>query len=79
MKVKATRGFSLGGGRDVDPGEVFETDEWNARRLVGLGLATPAGADPAPHPEAGRGADALVAREPEPEDREPQKARGKKE
>lgn len=81
MRVKALRGFCIATGRDVAEGEVFEiTDEWNARRLVGMGYVVPVGDAPAAPPEAERRANTpaagqLTDREPEPEHREPRTRR----
>ena len=83
MRVKAITSFSLGGGRDVADGEVFDlADEWNAKRLIAMGRFVRAWADPAPSPESGRLAvrpavDEVSTREHEPEHREPRTRRAK--
>jgi hypothetical protein len=85
MLVKALFGFCAGGGRDVSIGEVFEiAEEWNAKRLIGMGYVVAVGGAPAASPESERRAKALAAdeisvREPEPEHREPRMRRNKEE
>lgn len=64
MKVKAIRGFCVGGGRDVLVGEVFEAGEWQAREWLAIGHVVEVtneveALDPAPagdaHPEVNTG------------------------
>jgi hypothetical protein len=78
VKVKALTGFCIGSGENVEAGQVFETDEYNARRWTQMGYVVPAEADPAPPPVSGRRAgtlDVIETREPEPEHREPRMRR----
>lgn len=64
MKVKAMRGFCIGGGRDVYPGDVFEAQDWQAREWLAMGHvvevtdeveAVTSETTGAAHPEVGTG------------------------
>lgn len=76
MKVKVISGFCLGAGGDVYPGDVIELEDWNARRLIGMGFVVQMAAAPAPALELELedetlAVDVVLSREPEPENREP--------
>lgn len=78
MIVRVLSGFSLGGGKNVAPGEVVEVEDWNGRRLIAMGFV--AAIEPAPAPAKDRGGEAempavdeVESREPEPESREPRR------
>lgn len=77
-RIKILTPFSLGGGRDVFPGDLVEVSDQMADLHVRRGWAehAPAQADegePAGHPE--QGSDQVVDRDPEASDREPRRGR----
>jgi hypothetical protein len=68
MQVRALRPFSLGGGRDVYLGDVFELDPWRAQEKIRAGwveAVTQPAAVPAVDPEH------VQQRDPEPTARDP--------
>lgn len=83
MKVQALTSFSLGGGRDVHPGDVFEMPDAAAQQRIRRGWlskvdepgpdtrqrAEPASGGPE-HPEAS-GTGSVVTRDPQPSHRDP--------
>lgn len=87
MKVKALTSFSLGGGRDVHPGEVFEMSDAAAKSRVQRGWVTPATdapeaetenkkrPDPAQrgpgHEHPEAGTESVTTRDPQPSHRDP--------
>lgn len=86
MRYTVLRGFVLDATRGaVNPGDVVEVEEAQARPLLARGCITPhqaKGAAPAPPSSAAgggetAGAPEIEVREPEPEDREPRVRRGK--
>lgn len=52
VKLRAKRAFSLGGGRDLQPGQLFECDEQSALYRIAAGLAEVVEPEPAEQPEA---------------------------
>lgn len=52
MRVEILRGFCIGQGRDVQPGDLAEFDDARARLLIAQGKARPAAA-PEPATDAG--------------------------
>lgn len=81
MLVRCIAGVSLGGGRDLYPGDVVELEESHAMRLVTLGSVVPHAGAPAPpskaEPETMREAagELQTPAAPEPEHREPRPRR----
>ena len=79
MRVRVLTGFALGSGVNVDIGQELDLEEWNARRLAGLGYValTAAPAPPAASSHAATMAapEIIETREPEPENREPRMRR----
>lgn len=50
VKVRALRGFCIGAGENVAPGDVFEAEDYNAREWVGIGHVEKVVEAPAPPP-----------------------------
>lgn len=80
MKVQVISAFCLSPGQDAHVGEVIEMADHAARHKIALGYVVPVPPEPAPadseHPEVGEEA---TVRDPEPEHRDPRRARGRKE
>ena len=81
MRVRAISSFCIGGGRDVERGEEFDAEDYNARRWIYMGFVVAVEAAPAaasmPARQAITAADEVQVREPEPEHREPRPPRRK--
>lgn len=80
MMVRAMTPFSLGGGRDVKVGEVFEMPDHEARLKVRMGWVEPAPADmPAPGGEREAGPvvspGTITSAQPLVQNREPRRGR----
>jgi len=78
MKVKALTSFSLGGGRDVHPGDVFDLlPEANARTKVSMGWVEPVGSvrPRARTPRGGADGDAVTTQTVPQTHRDPAPAR----
>lgn len=73
MKVKALKSFSLGHGRDVECGQVFELPDPEARLKISQGKVEPTSrpATAPEHPEAGGGQGVVTTQGASPTHRDP--------
>lgn len=84
MRYQVLRGFCRGGGVNVEPGEIFESDPKEVREYLHLGYITPAAEESAPsvagdeagHPE--QDPETLAKQDDKPTTREPKHAESKR-